>query len=54
MPANYTQNTYDEKVVDDDVVLLLCGSVDCVGVEEDWVEDGRELDRRTVRDDETS
>ena len=42
MAANYTQNTYDEIVVDDDVGLLLWvwESVDKVGVEEDWVEDG--------------
>lgn len=42
MAANYTQNTYDEIVVDDDVGLLLWvwESVDGVGVEEDWVEDG--------------
>lgn len=42
MLANYTQNTYDEKVVDDDVELLLWGSVGCVDVEE--VEDGGEFD----------
>lgn len=44
MLANYTQNAYDEKVVDDDVGLLLWGSVGCVGVEKDWVEDGGEFD----------
>lgn len=47
MAASYTQNTYDEIVVDDDVGLLLwvwesVGGVD-VGVEEDWVEDGGEV-----------
>ena len=45
MAANYTQNTYDEIVVDDDVGLLLWvwESVGGVGVEEDWVEDGGEV-----------
>jgi hypothetical protein len=53
MTANYTRNTYAEKVVDDDVGLLVWGSVGWSGVEEDWVEVGVEVDTRTVRDGET-
>lgn len=51
-------NTYDEKVVEDDVglllLLLLWGSVGRVGVEDDWAEDGGEVDMGMVRDGETS